>query len=270
MNLLLGLPLGIFRMLGVILMTLLRFIPVLLLAAAAVFALRRARRSNRDAGTKAETPPPQPSRRSPSFTGKVVTVDYREVTEEDAGAEPTPPSAFGHKSGWVVIRSRDPQAVCAALGLRDCRPSGWVCGLAAVSARKWFLTPSLDGYVVAVGAGERPLPPETLASLSRRFSEVQTFVCDRERALYAWSLYRNGGCVRAYGISRGQLLLDEGELTPEEIALGFGRFPRKDGGSREGFPDEDAVLSIAAAWGIDPMLEGRDDPPSVGWLATPD
>lgn len=261
MNLLLGLPLGIFRMLGVILMTLLRFAPVVLLLAAGLFLLLRRRASRQ---TK-ETAPP---RRAPSFTGKVVTVDYKEVKEEDTCAQPTAPAPFGYKPGWLVIRSRDPRAVCDALGLRDCRPANWTCGLSAVSARRWFVTPSLDGYVVAVCAGERPIPQETLISLSRRFSEVQAYVCDQKKALYAWTRFCNGVCTRAYGMSRGQVFLDTGELTREEIALGFGRFPRKGGGSREGFPDGDAVLSIAAAWGVDPMLEQHTYPPSVGWLGT--
>lgn len=269
MNLLLGLPLGIFRMLGVILMTLLRFLPVVIVLVVGVALFRRCRAPRKSGETEAEAPK-QERRRSPQFTGKVVTVDYKEVKEEDVCAQPTPPAAFGHKPGWIVVRSRDPKAVCEALGLRDCRPANWTCGLSAVSARKWFVTPSLDGYVVAVSAGERPLPLDMLESLSRRFSEVQTYVSDGEKALYAWSLHRNGSCIRAYGMSRGQVFLDEGELTREEIALGFGRFPRKAGGSREGFPDGDAVLGIAAAWGLDPMLEQHTYPPSVGWLGTVD
>lgn len=269
MNLLLGLPLGLFRMLGVALMTLLRFAPVVIVLVIGIILFRK-HRATRKSVDDAENAPPKAHKRSPKFTGKVVTVDYKEVKEEDVCAQPSPPAAFGHKPGWLVVRTQDSKAVCEALGLRDCRPANWTCGLAAVSARKWFVSPSLDGCVLVVGAGERPLDPHLMETLSRRFSEVQAYVSDREKSVYAWSLYRDGGCVRAYAMSRGQVFLDEGELTMEEISLGFGRFPRKAGGSREGFPDSDAVLSIAAAWGMDPMLEQHTYPPSVGWLCAVD
>ena len=267
MNLLLGLPLRIFQMLGTILMSVLRFAPVVLVLVVGGILLFRHRRASRQS-REAEEPAAHKPHRSPKFTGKVVTVDYKEVKEEDICAQPTAPAPFGYKPEWIVLRAKNAKVVCEALGLQDCRPANWTCGLSAVSGRKWFVTPSLDGYVVAVGAGERPLSPALLKTLSTQFSEVQTYVCDQQKALYGWSLYRTGQCVRAYGMSRGQVLLDEGELTREEIALGFGRFPRKNGGSREGFPDGDAVLAIAAAWGVDPMLEQHSYPPSVGWLGT--
>ena len=266
MNLLLGLPLGLFHMFGTLIMLLLRLAP-LILTAAAVITLLRKRRGTAPKKEKREKPPKE-ERRGPKFTGPVYTVDYKEVREEDPGAEPDLPEAFGQKPGWLAIRSRDPEQVMEALGLQNRKRANWKSGLASVSHEKWFVSPSLDGWVLVIGAGERPLPAEQLERLSRRFFETQAFAALRERSLFAWSLYRNGQCIRAYGMHGGQIIRDEGELTAEEIALGFGRFPRKTGGSREGFPDREAVLEIAAAWGLDPMLEGRNDPPSLGWLCT--
>lgn len=262
MNLLLGLPMGLFRMLGALVMLLLRFAPVVLVAAAVLRLLWKRRRPSGDVGEK----PPRKERRGPRFTGPVYTVDYKEVREQDDGVQPDVPEAFGQKLGWLAIRSREPEQVMDALGLRNRRKANWKSGLAAVSGGKWFVSPSLDGWVMVIGAGERPLPREQIEQLSRRFSEVQAFTAHRERSLYSWVLYRDGSCIRAYGMNRGQIIEDEGELTREEIALGFGRFPRKDGGSREGFPDREAVLEIAAAWGVDPMLENSSYPPGVGWL----
>lgn len=59
------------------------------------------------------------------------------------------------------------------------------------------------------------------------------------------------------------------ELTAQEIALGFGRFPQKGREDRcEANPTEEDVLDLAAAWGVDPRMEAAAYPPSVGWICT--
>lgn len=265
MNLLLGLPLGIFRMLGAALMTLFRFAPVVIVLVIGVIIWRKHRKMTRETGEAAEKPPKR-DRRSPKFTGPVVTVDYKEVRKEDVSVQPEPPASFAHKSGWLVIRSRDAGAVCDALGFRERKAANWTAGLAAVSPNRWFVSPVLDGWVVVVGQGDKPLSQENFDRLSRSFPEVQAYVSDREKSIYVWSLCRKGQMCRAYGISGGQVFLDQGDWTAEEIALGFGRFPRQNSGYREGFPDQDAVLAIAAAWGVDPLLENHSYGPGVGWI----
>ena len=73
--------------------------------------------------------------------------------------------------------------------------------------------------------------------------------------------------VRAYRMEEDEVLWDEGDLTPEELALGFDRFPhagREHGGGQ--FPDEESVLDIAAAWGVDPRFQKKTYPPSVSWV----
>ena len=58
-------------------------------------------------------------------------------------------------------------------------------------------------------------------------------------------------------------------LTREEIALGFGRFPRMGGELNcEAFPGEEDVLDLAAAWGIDPRFTPGAYPPGTGWVCT--
>ena len=157
-----------------------------------------------------------------------------------------------------------------ALGLRERKTANWTAGLAGVSAGRWFVSPALEGWVLVIGAGDRQVPWERFTALSRRFREAQVFGADREKAVYLWARAENGACTRAYGISRGQVVLDRGELTAEEIALGFGRVPRKNAAAREGFPDGDAVLDIAAAWSVDPMLEDGPWAPGLGWLCAAD
>lgn len=268
MSLLLGLPLGIFRMLWTIIMMGLRLLPLVILIVVAVFLYKKHKQVAQQMYGEEETPPKKGKKRGPSFTGPVVTVDYKEVKEEDQSIQPERPAAFGHKPGWIAVRASDPETVMDTLGFRNRKRANWTTGLAGIKGGRWFVSPSLDGWVLVIGAGERVISPERFGQISRHFSEAQAYVSDQEKSIYAWSLYRDGHCVRSYGISRGQVIMDQGELTREEIALGFGRFPRKGSGTREGFPDSDAVLNIAAAWGIDPMLEGGSYPPDLGWLCT--
>ena len=68
---------------------------------------------------------------------------------------------------------------------------------------------------------------------------------------------------------RGFLCGGVGPLTPEELALGFDRFPQaKQAEGGENVPGEEDVLNIAAAWGVDPRFEKTTYPPSAGWLCT--
>lgn len=266
MNLLLGLPLTIFRLLGQFLLLALRFLPFLLLIPVGIKLWKRYRQTTGSASDSTQDTPPKHHRRGPKFSGPVYTVDYREVDEEAQQAEPDAPQAFGQKTGWALVRSRDPEGVMDALGLSARKSANWKSGLAVVSDQRCFVSPSLDGWVLLIGGGEKLLDRDQLERLSRRYSETQLFVAREEKALYGWARFQNGSCRRAYAMQAGQVCRDEGELTREEIQLGFGRFPRKNTVGCEGFPDRDAVLAIAAAWGLDPLLSGKSYPLTHGWL----
>lgn len=266
MNLLLGLPLTIFRMLGHFLLLALRFAPILLVLIPLGVKLWRRNHPKNQAEEPQEAPPPRSHRRGPKFAGPVYTVDYEEVDEEAQQAEPDAPQPFGQKNGWALVRCRDPEGLMDVLGLRSRKSANWKSGLAAVSDQRCFISPSLDGWVLLIGGGEKLLDRGELELLSRRYSEIQLFAAREDKALYGWAKFENGSCRRAYAMQGGQVRRDEGELTREEIRLGFGRFPRKNTVGCEGFPNRDAVLAIAAAWGLDPLMSENTYPLTHGWL----
>lgn len=72
MGWLIGLPLGIFRMLLGILMVLVRLAVPILVIAVVIFLWRRSRRGGGTAQTK-----------EPDFDGPVYTVDYEEVKDDE-------------------------------------------------------------------------------------------------------------------------------------------------------------------------------------------
>ena len=81
MSWLVGLPLGLFRLLGGILLVALRFaVPILILAAVILLVRHLRRRSSRGRTEDGE--------QEPKFHGPVYTVDYREVDDDDGRKDP--------------------------------------------------------------------------------------------------------------------------------------------------------------------------------------
>ena len=173
-------------------------------------------------------------------------------TPAEVSQEPDGPVPFGYKSTWMALRCGDPEQVIAALRPRLRQSANWTTGLAAVEAQpegRVFVSPVLEGWVLAVGG-----------------PQAQLFVSHRTSNCFGWELYENGQCRRRYACLDGQVE-SVGELTPQERALGFDRFPTPENADTcETLPDEEDVLDIAAAWGVDPRFEKAAYPPSAGWV----
>ena len=181
---------------------------------------------------------------------------------------PDGPVPFGYKMGWLAVKCEDPHRLMEVLGLRDPQPANWTTGLARAGYQgRVFVSPALDGYVLAVGLWADDLEdvPGRTERLVDTFSEVQFFGTHRISDYHYWTKYVDGKVVRDYIYQDAGVVWDEGDLTPEELALGFERFSGMD---RESgwFPGEEDVLDIAAAWGVDPRFQKKAYPPSVGWV----
>ena len=213
--------------------------------------------------------------------GPVRTISRREFAQAAAQAEqergcptlstePDAPMPFGYKTAWLAVRCDDLERVMDALSLFNRRsPANWSSGLAAAEAGAGtFVTPCLDGWVLAINFYEshRGL----IEAIAGDFPEAQYFCTHRVTEYHTWVKYVDGKTVREYcwAGERGEVLWDEGDWTPEEIALGFDRFPRKgeDWTDADDLPDEEDVLAIAAAWGVDTSFQAKPYPPGLGWV----
>lgn len=179
---------------------------------------------------------------------------------------PDSPIPFGYKIGWLCIKSDSPQAVMEALDLRECVPCSWADGLERAGMNgQVFLSPCLDGFVLAVGWMEEK--PANLIVLAERFPDVQFFASHRVVNYCAWARFRDGALLRCYVCEEDRVAWDEGGLTPEEISLSSKRFHRAmDDDDWENFPDEEDVLALAAAWGVDTSFSKKQYPAELGWL----
>ncbi len=217
--------------------------------------------------------------------GKTALVNEVKNAVSDNGAKstvsmpqavPDKPVPFAFKNSWLCIKSNSPEAVISELRLIDAVPTNWSSGMDGVDDGKFFVSPAINGWVAVVGfptfgwSDDTELEQGALKDIAKRFSEVQAFASHRVVDLCAWAKFRDGKTVRAYywlGES-GEVLINEGECTPEEHQLGLDNFvgSADDNWDEKELPDEMSVCEIAAAWGIDPMFSEGEYEKGTGYL----
>ncbi|MDB4982621.1 MAG: hypothetical protein JWM82_3373, partial [Myxococcales bacterium] len=157
----------------------------------------------------------------------------KHTTEVIASGAPTPPPdlprPFGPRTVWIAVHGATTAAVARALELKDVAPSGWEAGVKGAYAGGVFVTPPIDGWVLAASvrfpdAGDathedRATP--LLARLSDAFGEAQYFGTYDEIGWVAWARFRNGTAVRKHAVQGSQdaLLWNVGAPPTAEQAL---------------------------------------------------
>ncbi|NMO56451.1 hypothetical protein HH310_35395 [Actinoplanes sp. TBRC 11911] len=174
---------------------------------------------------------------------------------------------FGGKQAWLAVAAGVPGAVIAALGLRDLGEVPWRDGidLAHLTDDRVAVTPPLPGardtqWVLATG--RRLLTPgiDVIGLSATLGTEVQFFATHRVTELHRWQRAVSGELVRTFGYvgQTGEVTSWHGEPDPAEREAGLpGTFDEE----TTVLVGEKDVLSVAAAWSIDPTtLTGRPAP----------
>ena len=186
------------------------------------------------------------------------------LTDPYRAAPDFSPAVFHSPTRWLAIRSGDPRAVQAAVGLRNTATCSWEEGLAHARDRRLFISPPVGEWVLVVGAG-LPDPGEDvdvcyhfLTALSRKLGHVQFFSADRVLQHHAWARLEDGRVCRAYAWD-GQTRWNQGRLTLTEMDLNLKCFAYGESGARADYsqPDPaalntDKVARLAARWSVDP------------------
>lgn len=184
-------------------------------------------------------------------------------------AVPEQPVPFGYKNGWLCVQSEDPQTVMSVLGLSGA-PCGWTAGLEqAGEDGAIFVSPVLEGFVLVIGWMTEDL--DELTALAGNFPSLQYYANHRVVDYSAWAHFQAGELLRAYAYvgDQSEAFWDKGALTSEELSLGGAHFPKMGeeiDWDRVKFPNEETVLSLAAAWGIDPTFSEKQYSACLGWL----
>lgn len=192
---------------------------------------------------------------------------------------PDLPQPFGYKLGWLCIKGKTPEEIISILGLKNAQAANWESGLDAVYEdmfSKVFVSPVINGYVLAVGyvpfgvmkSVEQEL--KALDKIAAQVDEMTCFTTQRTVDIHVWAKYVAGKLIRGYGWigESGDIYLNRGEITPEEINLGFTNLiqnPECDWDTVD-IPDEEYVMNISAAWGVDTSFTDGDYETGTGFV----
>lgn len=194
------------------------------------------------------------------------------------------PVSFGYKCVWFAVKSSNTEEVANALHLKNVKPSGWQEGINSAYKGKVYVTPPIEGWVLAVGWG---LPvgdsEESIAALqkqanqlSQQFGEAQFFGTHRVVEYHCWLKSINGEIKRLYSYigESGENLGIIGEPTDAEsnyilIDTASEEAKQESYWERENLTiaDEEIVMQIAEKWSVNPTtLEDRNNIKDLGLL----
>lgn len=186
---------------------------------------------------------------------------------------PDYPCPFGCKTAWYAIKNETPLSVIEKLRLDIVCESNWKFGLAHIHKNDdVFVSPQIGDYVLVIDliGITRNADHEMVKQHSVLFSELQYFGSHRIVDYYAWAKFTKGNLLRAYAYigEGGELHWNEGQLTAEELTLGFDKFPVSDDlwNEEDIFPDEENVIAMAKAWGVDPTFSHMICDQSTGYI----
>lgn len=175
------------------------------------------------------------------------------------------PFLFDRPSRWIAVKCSNIVKVQAALGLHNPAPCSWSEGFAKLQERKLFISPSVKGWSIIVGAS-LPDPAEDpdrlyhfLMRLGNQLGSVQYYCANRVLNHHAWVRVENGRIYRAYAWA-GETLWNQGEPTAAEKELEMKIYEYCEQPLPFPFTARDChvantekVLQLASRWSVDPM-----------------
>lgn len=172
------------------------------------------------------------------------------------GPEFTPQPAI-----WLAIRSFNPKAIQAVLGISYPSPCPWAEGIAGV--HEFFIGPPVNEWIIVTGSG-LPHPGHDVDScfhflirLSRVLGEVQFFLADPILHHHAWARVENGVVQRAHAWT-GETVWNQGVKSLAEIELNMKSFGYGEEAGIDAAANAKKVSSLAARWSFDPTAMDRN------------
>lgn len=205
----------------------------------------------------------------------VPLLSLRPSKFDPVGVEGSLPVSFGPNSTWLAVRHSLVSSVAELVGWRARKvvPLSWEDGVEAARGEGAFVTPSVDGWVLIMGADveelgfeflRRPTASWAAGKMQRHFGvDAQYFFTYRVTDLNGWGSTPGDG---DYSKDRMLTVLGEsGEVhdsgawstVEEEILDPEALFN----------VSEDDVFTVAGAWSVDPSVLGdRNDLPEAAGI----
>lgn len=171
--------------------------------------------------------------------------DFREKDRNRHQKTPDKAISFGPKMQWIAIKTDYREKVAATLKLNNLELANWSNGLEKASENHVFLTPNIDGWILAVGwgLGEIWKKTELLEKLSREYGEAQFLLTHAGVHSHTYIRYTNGKMIRHFHSEEGEILTNEGTPTTAESSLDL----------TNTLPDENLIFNIATEWSVNPQ-----------------
>jgi hypothetical protein len=172
--------------------------------------------------------------------------------------------AFGYKTAWLAARTDDTAAVARALQLTQVTELSWEEGIEASDHDVVFVSPPTEGWVLAVGFELADHPPDVVALSAQLGTEVQFFATHRVVEAHHWEHAATGTLkrrLRYVGERNEAQAIGEPTAIERDLGLDWTTERPSPPPDEAAVPDEETVMQVAAAWGIDPR-ELADTPTS--------
>ncbi len=179
----------------------------------------------------------------------ILDDDFREKDRNRDKKRPDKVLAFGPKMQWIAVKTDYREKVAATMKLTNLELANWSNGLEKASENEAFLTPNIDGWILAVGwgLGEIWKRTELLEKLSREYGEAQFFLTHAGAHSHTYIRYANGEMMRHVHCEEGEILTNEGTPAKAESTLDLSNT----------LPDENLIFNIAAEWSVNPKSLGQ-------------
>lgn len=184
------------------------------------------------------------------------------------------PGLTARPTSWLSIRSSNPKAVQAALGVGRSTPCSWKEGM--TGEHDFFIGSPVNNWIIVTGFG-LPQPDHDvdhcfhfLIRLSRVLGHVQFFAADPIMRHHAWVRVESGIVRRAYAWT-GKTVWNQGTKSLAEMELNMKCFGYAEETWMSHLARDSAaanvekVLLLAERWGINPLaLAGNLHNPADG------
>jgi hypothetical protein len=215
------------------------------------------------------------------FIGMIVLHRHARTmqqTAHDGGGLSSPDSELTRRPAiWLSIRSSNPKAVQAALGVSHPAPCSWTEGISG--EHEFFIGTPVNDWIIVTGSG-LPHPGNNvdncfhlLIRLSRVLGHVQFFMADPILHHHAWARVQNGIVKRAY-VWVNETVWNQGAKSLAEIELnmkcfGYGEDAGMDDGKTEEIAatNVEKIPSLAARWSFDPATGAGNLPNPANGVA---
>jgi len=172
--------------------------------------------------------------------------DFREKDRNRNQKTPDRALPFGSKMQWIAVKTDYREQVAASLKLNNLELANWSNGLEKAGENHVFLTPNIDGWILAVGwgLGEVKKQSKLLEKLSSEYGEAQFFLTHAGAHSHTYIRYKSGKMTRHLHCEEGEILTNEGALATTEASLDLS----------DTLPDENLIFNIANEWSVNPNL----------------